>query len=1082
MKWFIAATAALSLAATGFAATKTFTREHVGGVSRPEPVSLAEVKPSSTKIGGLLDLRRGIKQDFVNQIKTTGAVSKKALRNEGVFLRPDSEIVYVYLATKPLAAFDAKLAAIGVVRNKRIWVPPVGRHPYGFIVCTVPLSRIDALAAMPEVMRLESAEGVLTPQMNRVAEVTKANLVWQHGLYGQFRGQGVTVGIIDTGYDVGNLDLPMPVAMDHYDREGNWVDNDVADPDDGHGSYIAGCIVGNGVLSRISSPGTQFGLQGMAPSADVHVVKASFDTGVGEYITDVAALSALYDLANLDTVRLINMSFGAWDPYHDGSSALDQVVDYASLTRNIPVLTCAGNLANRHASFILTPRGIARQSMQILVTNNTPWSITWNLLTAGSTTDFAYGFDIPQGYTLSTNITAAGGGTSLRGVTQWYLRSRITLRQNNAGNVPINFVFDMWITNRASTTRLFHLYIDPLQGDSNVPAKTVTFVTPDPKYTVTAPGTADKAITVGSIASRVSFANALESTTSASAALDAVSSFSGRGPRVDQDRNGTINFEAIIKPDPLSLWKPDFVAPGELVFSVFDSLLRDTYDIAPRYTDSALGTSLWYQSFASMLVSGGAPYYTNDVPNYWCPMDIRGTLTNSWDNVVPTNIFIYVPYFAGTSPASAIGAGAAAMMLSRWPLMISDELRYYLRGKPNLRNNPYTYDRGFGALDVNTIFTGAGGQYVDDASALNYVTPVANYEVAYVTNNPIAVTGTFQNMYHFNSFKLDNLANGFTTNVAWNTYTNKAWWVDEVELTNYTLNTLRVSFDNSRPEGAQYIEREIYVYHQHGLAPPTITITNPSSQATILISNTVPSVYFAGNWADDSTVTSITWSNEKLSTNGTVSFVSGGNEGVWTAAVPTVPLKTNAANIIMLTAVDDDNYPAYDTITILNGEGVRSFTPSKLFYSINRAKPGRDILKVKTSVQLNGEDFFFLLTGAPLTFGVNGSNFFNFAAAAKTAKNGKKAVYLQADPAQGKAIAKIKNKFGGATLEVKVVLRKQTNLAALLGVPDVNLKKKDALQLDNTLLNFAVGPYYDEPVVDSLFYGKTNKWTKGYQK
>ncbi len=112
------------------------------------------------------------------------------------------------------------------------------------------------------------------------------------------RGAGVTVGVVDTGVNTGNLDLADQVDTSiGYD----WVDGGAPDDDNGHGSHVAGTIAAesdNGI-----------GVAGVAPDAKVVALRVLDASGSG-YTSDVASAFAY---AGEHGLRIVNASLAGGD-------------------------------------------------------------------------------------------------------------------------------------------------------------------------------------------------------------------------------------------------------------------------------------------------------------------------------------------------------------------------------------------------------------------------------------------------------------------------------------------------------------------------------------------------------------------------------------------------------------------------------------------------------------------------------------------------------------------------------------------------------------------------------------------------
>jgi subtilisin-like proprotein convertase family protein len=89
------------------------------------------------------------------------------------------------------------------------------------------------------------------------------------------------------------------------------------------------------------------------------------------------------------------------------------------------------------------------------------------------------------------------------------------------------------------------------------------------------------------------------------------------------------------------------------------------------------------------------------------------------------------------------------------------------------------------------------------------------------------------------------------------------------------------------------------------LSPPAITIVTPTGAPTF--GATSPFIALTGTSSDDGSVTQVTWSNDRGG--------SGTASGIAAWAAPVIPLQTGA-NVITVSATDDDGEVATDTLTV----------------------------------------------------------------------------------------------------------------------------------------------------------------------
>lgn len=160
---------------------------------------------------------------------------------------------------------------------------------------SVPLNEVSTLAA-------ESAVKWVSPDraLYRYAEsgvpTIGADAVWTST--GQ-QGSGIRVAVLDTGIYAPHPDLGSRLVA--------WYDcvNGSATPydDDGHGTHVAGCVLGSGAASGGAYTGT-------APAADLVAVKVLGQGGSGTDSAVIAGLDWCVQNAPQLNIRIVNLSLG----------------------------------------------------------------------------------------------------------------------------------------------------------------------------------------------------------------------------------------------------------------------------------------------------------------------------------------------------------------------------------------------------------------------------------------------------------------------------------------------------------------------------------------------------------------------------------------------------------------------------------------------------------------------------------------------------------------------------------------------------------------------------------------------------
>ena len=259
----------------------------------------------------------------------------------------------VYMPAFPTAAQLDELARAGVACFTNTWTPPMPNHPNGFFLAEAPVARINTILALDCVRLLGSAEGLSRPKNNVAAAAIRANAAWSRG----WMGKGVKVGVLDSGIDTAFAATELPSCFDRMDYS-NYphLDDDVRNRITGHGTHVAASAVGRGYYSSANTGNEGMAYSGMAPQSCLAFLKIGDDSSAGA--SDAAIIAAFHDVVTRYHARVVNMSYGGWSAYHDGSEAMEQKVDWC-YTQGAAVFLSAGNSAasNRHISGIAPANG-----------------------------------------------------------------------------------------------------------------------------------------------------------------------------------------------------------------------------------------------------------------------------------------------------------------------------------------------------------------------------------------------------------------------------------------------------------------------------------------------------------------------------------------------------------------------------------------------------------------------------------------------------------------------------------------------------------------------------------------------------
>lgn len=264
--------------------------------------------------------------------ETTGPLAESVLR-EVLPLRRDAGREYVSVFVEPEGGAEIDLASLDAARVRR----------YGrVIVADVPVDRARDLAALPGLASARAARK-LWPKLDVSVPAGGSNLGINLASPGGTHGQGVVVGLVDTGLDVTHPDFRTAANVSRVVSflNQNTTPPTITNPSAGgaapgdpqyHGTHVMGTAAGNGRAS--ASPV----YMGVAPAATLVAVATSF------YDTDIAdGVAHVFDVAGqLGMPAVVNLSLGGHAGPHDGTDPFDRAMDELSGPGRI-IVAAAGN-------------------------------------------------------------------------------------------------------------------------------------------------------------------------------------------------------------------------------------------------------------------------------------------------------------------------------------------------------------------------------------------------------------------------------------------------------------------------------------------------------------------------------------------------------------------------------------------------------------------------------------------------------------------------------------------------------------------------------------------------------------------
>ncbi len=184
---------------------------------------------------------------------------------------------------------------------------------------TAPAASVAVIEQLPYVKKVHRNRPVKAYLQKSLQQI-RATEVWANA---GVQGEGVVVGIIDTGIDYMHAALGGGLGSTFKVIGGYDFHNDDADPmdDNGHGTHVAGIVAADAVS-----------IKGVAPKSKLYAFKVLGAEGGGKEDDVIAAIERTVDPNNdgnmNDKLHIVNMSLGSsdGDPDDAGSVAVDNAV------------------------------------------------------------------------------------------------------------------------------------------------------------------------------------------------------------------------------------------------------------------------------------------------------------------------------------------------------------------------------------------------------------------------------------------------------------------------------------------------------------------------------------------------------------------------------------------------------------------------------------------------------------------------------------------------------------------------------------------------------------------------------------
>ena len=422
-----------------------------------------------------------------------------------------------------------------------------------YAVVRIREDRIEALASLPEVEFVEKPKSLYF-QTDVGRQVSCIDAV-QEAPYG-LTGQGVLVGIVDSGIDLTNPDFRnedgttrIAALWDQADREYTSeeineflnaegmgqpaVQPPLSADSSGHGTAVAGIAAGNGR----GSEGRRY--RGAAPESELVIVKMKSPQPGGFPRTTELMTGVDYLIRKAQEMRMpvaVNISFGNTYGPHDGSSLVEQYLnDVSAIWKNV-ICIGTGNegTAAGHAAGIVSDEEETVQELAVQEREQPFGLQIWK----SYTDEIDISIISPAGEPAGPFREKTGAQRYLTGSTEllvyygkpkpYSVRQEIFVAFLPMRDYVDSGVWQIVLTPRRIVAGTYQMWL-PAQAALNVGT---AFLTPDSMSTLTVPSTAARAVTVAAYDGRTfSYAD-----------------FSGRGPSAVYESAGVP--------------KPDVAAPG----------------------------------------------------------------------------------------------------------------------------------------------------------------------------------------------------------------------------------------------------------------------------------------------------------------------------------------------------------------------------------------------------------------------------------------------------------------------------------------------------------------------------------------
>ncbi len=495
-----------------------------------------------------------------------------------------AEMISLKLLTAP--ASDTDFAArVGDLGGEVVSAGPQ------VLLANIPRARISELDGIPGLRRAEQPRRLHAKLDQARGPATRCDVAQTE--HPTLRGQGVVVGIVDSGVDWRHrdfrnadgstrLELFMHAVNDPQTGTDTVTPFSEADLNgalngagavpqgdlNGHGTHCCSIAAGNGLASN----GQQF--RGVAPEATLMGMRTDtlHDTHT------IEGIRRIFDAAG-DRPAVINLSLGSHMGPHDGTSALENVIARETGPGKI-VVVAAGNEARDRIHF--QGRLVMGQDLDITFTIRDGVQFLDIWIARGDEADVQV-ID-PDGNAMVPDgtVQTLPGGAFRADLREDQFNRDVNLTLAVAGD-QMNRRWRLRLTPTAVTQGVVHAWAQT--RDSNR-SRNIFMTTSSQRFTIGMPATEERAIAVASFVSRAGIVPGAFAGPGLSAGQ--VSPFSSRGPT----RHGA--------------QRPDIAAPGQHIVAALaaNSDMASSPNLAPRRLPGGEYISIQGTSMATPFVTG----------------------------------------------------------------------------------------------------------------------------------------------------------------------------------------------------------------------------------------------------------------------------------------------------------------------------------------------------------------------------------------------------------------------------------------------------------------------------------------------